>query len=423
MEQKTFNLAWWDEFLSKSERLSKTTVINDCINKSETYEMRCLVFQILKVIIENRVLEYGIRIFVEGKLLNKEELNDFLYNSKPYSEESFEDWSSRCFNGKKYGIIINRGEKFSPKLVEKVASKINILMEKIGIPRLGVTFTIFIGNYGWTPIGIHTDGIGENVMHFHLGQGGKKMYTWDKNTYESNVAEEYRYNNKNIEQILDKAKLYSFEEGDIYYMPSGEYHVGKSDDLSIGLTLWFNNHTKGMLSRKIFNTFYNENFTDISEILDLDTSSENDISNFQDIDVTFKNIDNIKNNNFYDLLKNTYKDYKIALYSNCGFWEPPFPKLETLDTSKNYRVRIISPFKIYYYTDDKLNLFIRGNKMRMLNDLSITRLLDKINSGDWVSKNEVHNLLSSQWGEEVKNYLLANLFSQHILEVVYEKNN
>ena len=414
-----FESKWWNDILDRTNGLKKTSVFKNCMDSNETEEMRGQILDIIRLIIQHKTPEYGFRVFINGKTLKTEELESFFNSSLPNETETFEEWSSRCFGNDKFGIIINRGEKFSPYLVEKIATKIQPLTQKIGIPRLGVTFTIFIGNYGWTPLGIHTDGLGENVMHFHLGKGSKTMYTWDPPLYEANVEADKRFNNTNIPEILHLADEFPFDEGDIYYMPHGEYHVGKSDELSIGLTLWFNNHTKGSLSRKIFDSFFSKNFVDNKELLELDKSDFDDMTNFQDIEVTFQDVERLKKNSGYASLEETYREYKTALFSNCGFWEDPFPKSLQLDNSRDYTIQIISPFKILYYIDNNLNLFVRGRKISLKNDADLLSFVEKLNSGALITKEEAISTFNSSWDLSVKEYMLSTFYSHHILNIKY----
>jgi len=409
-----FDKQWWNNFLTNTNTLKKTNVFHNCISEQETTSMRDDVMKIIRLIVVNNVPEYGFRLYIDGKHITSKELFE---NFAPRIDERFEEWSERAFEDKKFGIIINRGEKFNPSLVEKIAKKISPLTEKVGIPRLGVTFTIFIGNYGWTPLGIHTDGLDENVMHFHLGKGWKTMYTWDVETYEKIVEPANRFNNTNIEKILDQANVFDFDDGDIYFMPYGEYHVGKSDELSIGLTLWFNNHTESALAKKLIDSLLLNNLEESYEILAMDTSSYDDLQNFEDVKKLFQ--DNFENKDFMTLMESTYRDYKMALYSNAGFWEPPFPKAEKIDHKLNFKIKIVEPFRIIYYSDSLLNLFIRGKKISLKNNRSITYVIDKLNSGEEMEKEIVFNVLDDSWNLDVKKHILDILFENHIITIEY----
>lgn len=417
MIHNAFDSKWWDNFLANTNMLTTTNVFHNCMLPNETKSMREDVMKIIRLISINKVPEYGFRLYIEGKNVASKELINFFENYTPNISETFEEWAERAFEGKKFGIIINRGEKFNPLLVEKIAIKIKPLTEKFGIPRLGVTFTIFIGNYGWTPLGIHTDGLGENVMHFHLGKGGKTMYTWDVETYEKIVEPEYRFNNTNIEEILDHANVFDFKDGDIYFMPYGEYHVGKSDELSIGLTLWFNNHTESSLSKKIIDNLLINSLEESFEILPMDVSPPENLENFADIKKLFHS--DFNDRDFLSMLEDTYRDYKMALYSNAGFWEPPFPKEHKVDHNKDFTIKIVDPFKILFYIDNQLHLFIRGKKISLINNNTITDLVEKLNKGNELNKEAVFTTLDSSWAEQVKRYIIDVLFENHIITVKY----
>lgn len=64
---------------------------------------------------------------------------------------------------------MNNNEAFSEQLASRVLKMMSSLLKIAGLPPLGNEITVFIGNYGWTPLGIHKDHTGENVLHFHLG--------------------------------------------------------------------------------------------------------------------------------------------------------------------------------------------------------------------------------------------------------------
>ena len=128
--------------------------------------------------------------------LSKEYTNTFLTQNPPKENEDIIDYCKRIFD-KRFGIIMNNNEAFSEQLATRVLKMMSPLFEIAGIPPLGNEITVFIGNYRWTPLGIHKDHTGENVLHFHLGPGRKQMYIWEDETYEKIVGKNI-LNNKNI---------------------------------------------------------------------------------------------------------------------------------------------------------------------------------------------------------------------------------
>ena len=244
-----FNSNWWDMFLETTQNLSKTSVIKNTMDKTETENLRKNVLEVISELAKLRTNKYGYRVYVDGILLDYKEMNR-IYDSPPTIYESIEEWSSRVFGESKFGIIINAGEKFSHSLSKNIALKTKPLLDKVGFPREGINFSIFIGNYDKTPLGIHKDPLGEDVMHFHLGPGDKTMYTWSKEEYERLTTIE-KYDRKETELFIPFATEFAFKEGDMYFMPEGEYHIGKQAELSIAVTFWRYNHTKEKLAKKL----------------------------------------------------------------------------------------------------------------------------------------------------------------------------
>ena len=412
--QKEFSSEWWDEtFLKETSSLTKTTVFKDCMPKSETEDMRGDIMDILRTLCKLRTNQFGFRVYVEGKLLTNKEM-DSIYDSPPKNNESIDSWVERTFPNKKFGMIINRGEKLNNKLSKHMAYKISPLLDKIGIPVLGLNFTIFIGNYGWTPLGIHTDAPGESVTHFHLGPGDKTMYTWDKEKYEE-IAGEDKFNNKDVKKFLPHANVHPFKEGDLYYMPPNEFHIGKSDELSIGLTLWLNNHLKSDLAKKLLRVVVDQYLEESHETMRPDKNSlENLSAGEQAIDL-FKVPEELANLSFKDFMHETFKDYRYSLYSNSGYWTRPFPKEEKTTYGIGDQFILEKPFKIQYVeTLDKKNILIyaRGTKIVLNNFDCIKNLLNEINKGQQMTVKHAFSILEDEWDESIGFYIL-NLLDTH----------
>jgi hypothetical protein len=416
----TFNSKWWDDFISKTENLSKTTVFKNCLTTEETKLMRKYLLDIIAELASMRTVDFGYRVFIEGVQQGYKSMEK-IYDLPPLEDEDFEQWANRCFEDKKFGMIINRGEKFSPKLGQLVSNKILPLLDKIGIPRLGITFTIFIGNYGWTPIGIHTDAKGENVLHFHLGNGSKTMYTWDKEIYESLTTPIERINNVNVEPYIPYANEFPYDEGDLYFMPQGEYHIGKSDDLSMGLTLWFNNHVKSALSRRTIQVIIDQFLQENDEILALDKNDITDISNFKESLDLFAIPDEMDGLTFKELLVEAYKEFRYSLYSNGGFWTRPFPKEQDYSFSLIDIIEIEKPYLIYFHESlDKKNLhiYVRGSKIVLNNHKGIVKVVEEINRGTQISVEKLNNLLDKDWESSICFYILNLLYLHHGIKVI-----
>ncbi len=415
-KQIPFDASWWEDFVQTTGELKKTTVFKDCLTKEETGKMRGHLLEALAELDRLRTTQFGYRVFIEGELQGNKGMEE-VFDVPPLQDEALDVWAKRAFGEKKFGIILNRIEKFSPELAQMIALKIKPLLDKVGIPALGVTFTIFIGNYGWTPIGIHTDGAGENVMHFHLGPGPKTMYTWDWEEYESKTTAVERLNNTNIEKHLPDATAFPFEEGDLYFMPEREYHVGKSDDLSIGLTLWFNNHVKTELTGRALRVITDQYLKDSIEIMEPDTASVEDCSIFDDSLALMDLPPELEKMTFKELLSHAYKDFRYSLYSNAGYWTRPFPMEGTeIEFGLEDYIQLISPYKIQYNASEdgtNLQIYVRGSKLILANHPCIANLLDTINSGKRLRVSALMETLDPSWDHSIGSYILNMIYTHH----------
>lgn len=414
IQEKAFSSNWWeDTFLKGTETLTKTSVFKDCISKDETTLMREEIMSILRLLCELQTTQFGFRVYVEGKQLLKKEMQA-LFDTPPKIGESITEWSTRIFGDKKFGMIINRGEKLNNELAIRMAHKISPLLEQVGTPLLGVNFTIFIGNYGWTPLGIHTDAPGESVTHFHLGPGDKTMYTWNKEEYEE-LAGDKKYNNKDVEKFLPYANVHPFKEGDLYYMPSNEFHIGRSDELSIGLTLWLNNHQKKDLAKKLMNVVLDQYLEENEDTMSPDKNPLEDLSAAEQALALIKLPEDIKNLPFNEVMENVFKDYRYSLYSNSGYWTRPFPKEDETKYTLEDSFVLVKPFVMKYVeTLDRKNIYIyvRGTKVVLNNHACIKTLIETINKGEVMTIKEAFAILDSEWDDNIGFYII-NLLDTH----------
>ena len=420
IQEKTFSTDWWkNTFIKTTEAFTKTSVFKDCLAKSETAIMRENILDIVRLLCKLRTNQFGFRIYEDGRQLGTKEMNR-VYDSPPKKGESLQEWTDRTFGDKKFGMIINRGEKLHNELAQRMAYKITPLLDQVGTPMLGINFTIFIGNYGWTPLGIHTDAPGESVTHFHLGPGGKTMYTWNREQYEE-LAGENKYNNKDTKKFLPHANVHPFEEGDLYYMPPNEFHIGRADELSIGLTLWLNNHLKTDLAKKLLRVITDQYLTASNETMLMDKNPLEDLSAAEQAIEMFTIPKDMENLGFRDLMRETFKDYRYSLYSNSGYWTRPFPKEVEEEYTVEDSFQIVKPFVMKYTESlDKENLLIysRGTKVVLHNFECIKQLVDKINEGNVISVKEALSILDSDWEESVGLYIITLLDTYNGIEKI-----
>lgn len=407
-----FTAGWWDMFLDTTQNLSATAVFKDCMSSNETHLMRGYVLQILQTLAKLRTNQYGYRVYIEGKQLTTHEMS-LVYDNPPYNDEELEDWVARVFGDKKFGMILNLGEKFNAELSKNIAIKTAPYLEKIGFPVEGINFSIFIGNYDKTPLGIHKDPPGQDVMHFHLGPGNKVMYTWGREEYEELTK---TIGKQDLDQLLPYAQEFSFGEGDMYFMPEGEYHIGMQEGLSVAVTFWRYNHTHYKLVSKLLNVIFSQFAKKGDALLPTDKRELGDVSGL-DASLSILEIpEDLANMNLRELLSEAYSDLRHSIHSNAGYRTSPFVKKEEVIFHPTDLIQIAAPYKIRYKpspNNEKLQVFVRGIKLEFNNFPCIPHAIDKLNEGMPMHVEDFLNILDQEWDVEIGHYILGLLYKNN----------
>lgn len=396
MKNQNFNKDWWFKFLEKNRSFTETTVFKDVISENLLEELNKGVLELLKMRFNRNDIHYGFRVYVDGQELTDNQISALIENNKIGEEESIEGYCNRVF-GNNYGIIANFCEKYSEILAEKIMKTVHPLFDVIGMPPWGVELTTFIGNYGWTPLGIHVDSRGENVLHYHLGPGNKKMYIWDEDTYQ--VVGKGVENNKIIEPLLKYAEEFEFGTGDLYYMPWNKRHVGYSGEFSIGVSLWFNNPTRLGFSAEMIKAIQNLFIKNDQSIIEAQLDYENNDSTFLDFKSTLNISENKLQEPLENFLKDTYDEYKKCILSNGGWQNVPLSLHKKLDDKEEYfpdlenqTVYVDDLFRIKYQkVDEKLCLYVRGKKLSFKYFEELEGILERINEAKRVDVQTIIN--------------------------------
>ena len=412
-----FTSRWWDDFLETSCNLTKTSVFKGCMDRVETRRLRSDVLRVVKELASRRICRYGCygyRVFIDGVLVPPREM-ERIYDVPPLDGEALEDWTERAFGDKKFGIIINLGENFDLDLASDIALKTKPLWEKVGFPREGTTFTIFIGNYDKTPLGIHKDSAGENVIHFHLGPAGKRMYTWGQREFESLLAANGGKSD-DMGAFIPHATESDFGEGDLYFMPEGQYHIGQQEGLSIGITLWQHNHTTSGMLTKLRTVLFSQFSEEAGALLAPDRCSLDDVGGLDQVLDTLKFPEELASLSFKDLMREAYRDLRYSIHSNAGYSTHPSPMPESAFLDPEDVVQKEEPFEILWRESlhrQKLHVYARGVKLELNNFECIKELVRVINLGAPKRVQELLGILDASWDEEIGLYILSMLYRHH----------
>lgn len=423
-----FNKEFWEHFIVTNKNFTQTCVIKDVISED-------LITKLKEAVVNGLINRFkttdhnGFRLYFpsQGKGKENADFIDELYKNPPYENEEIVEYCNRVFK-EKFGLIVNFLERHSDFISKELRLITEPLLEIIGIPATGVDVTVFIGNYGWTPLGIHQDHKGENVLHFHLGPGEKTMYIWDQEKYKDLTGT--KHNNFDIEPLLEHAEKYDFGAGDLFFMPWDKFHIGKSDDLSIGVTFWFNNPSKIKFFDRVLNTFYTD-YIDLNK--DVIAPQHNYLENNETFDEflsLLKLDEDILNGSTKSFFKHLYDEYKHGLLSNAGWQAPPQTreKEDKYDTDDyefllEKEIYTDKPFKMIYIIDeskDTFHLFVRGSKIEMRYHPELKNIVDHLNTHEkWLVSDLLKNL-ELEWPIEAGLYFLSMIYDKKGIEIVGE---
>jgi hypothetical protein len=405
----TLGQRWWADFLHQTDQFSTKTVFRDALTPAQVEQMNHYTMQAIGRLCERASSHSGFRVYLGGREQD-EATRQAVFAQPPHPTETVTDWATRVFRQQKFGLIINQIEKFSGTLAEAISMLIQPLLTEVGIPLNGFHTSTFIGNYGYTPLGIHQDHRGSAVIHLHLGPGPKTMYTWNETLYTTLAAG--KANNKNIEPLLPHATAHHFGTGDLYFMPWNDYHVGVSDELSVGVTFWFDNHTNDVILEKLFTLLKSKYLNVREKKITTPQRSADGFNRFGEV-MAALNTDLLPPNaSLRDVLQTIHQESLLTLFSNGGWRFKPLPlRLEGQSIAPadllTGQLQAIFPYRLYYRlggTDDLL-IYCRGTELQVPNHPGLVRVLNRLNSGQPIATPALLNDLPD-WPTDTSLYLL-----------------
>lgn len=413
-ENHAFTTHFWQSFLEKSKNLKKAIYLPKILSEDDLKRYHLLVSDIICDISAQRSSEYGFRLWIDKESESNESIAQVIYDNPPHRGELVENWANRNFLDKKFCLVINRAEHFNDSFAQQIAKLVDPLLEVIGVPPNGLTTTIFIGNYGYTPFGIHKDSQGEFPVNLHLGPGQKIMYNWnqgDSNSFQNNICE-------NLDEYIKTSKKYHLTSGDFYFMPWDIYHLGYTQKFSVSVTIWFNYHNVRRIVKKLFSHILTD------EISVKDNTQIGEIGE-RDPDIFFNKLtEKIKIDSddlsLTELLRKVNKRRSLSFLSNGGFSTKPI-ELKSNNIFKRKKIGAVSPFKLEVTSERRACIVYARGYPITLADVSITDIEDiisLINSSKYFEFKEFIKFAPPAWDEKVCLYFLSTLYNYRAIQYV-----
>ncbi len=268
-----------------------------------------------------------------------------------------------------FGIVINGALRWKPELAEELAEFLRPIYEQFDEHEVGFDLTFFIGNYGYTPFGVHLDDKNHRTLLVNLGPNEKQIMLWEpseiRNLY-GDVGNIYDVNSISIPPII-----YNLNPSAYFLLPSQYYHVGYTKDISItaALVLHREDHVKH-ISRELDR--YLRETLDFALDFDSPTLSSDWLSC-------------IPQPSFLQ------RCVEARCKSNGGFKHSPQKRAISFDMLSISNNIVRRSFPICYVEQDRENIFIfaKGKSKRFSQTDGIRNFIDKLNKENILEIREI----------------------------------
>ena len=314
-----------------------------------------------------------VRVYING--LDSAEYVQTVSNLPPTLSESLEEWTYRIFKKERFCIIVNSANRWSEALSIKVGGFVTPLLKRFPIPQISVDVTLIVGNYTYTPFGIHLDDPHHRTLHLHLGPGKKYFFLWEKDVFRSLTGSEDNYYKP--EQISGHRHIFEVSPQDTFLLPAKYYHVCKTEEFTVGAAITFTKNTK----EKLFLESCGNSLKDLAFYIEECSSKKYFIPEL----IQYQNIASevIAKVNLEKWLEQSLKYYIYKKDSNLGFRKSPLEcsmPFSHLAQLKRRKVRLCHPYKIFTYPQNEIiHIFVRHNHFTLKNLPVIQSLINFIN--------------------------------------------
>lgn len=141
-----------------------------------------------------------------------------------------------------------------------------------------------------------------------------------------------------------------------------------------------------------------------------------ELENTEGLDVTLHALElppHLERLTLKELLRETYKHHRYAMYSNGGFRNSPLPTGDRFE--EHDRIRVSDPFRLFIRAISEPGLiavYVRGTCLEMRDQPWIRATVAELNKSGWMTIDELHWAVGSTIPRDHLTALLA-LFFRH----------
>jgi hypothetical protein len=376
----------WNQLYSNSDKLTQATSIHDVFTQDDIDFIESRLKYVLHKFLTRGELNKGIKVYVNHELRNN--MTEQMAVQKPTDDASLEEWCSSIFGAEKFGVIFNSLESYDNQLVERMCQIMHPLLEKAGMPLGGLSFLFFMGNYGFTPFGIHKEAKGEEGFLFHMGPSNKTFYTWDIEEY--NAIEHNTEVFHNVSEMLPMAKPYELSPKSVMFIPNHLYHIANTEDFSFSVVMDYINPSREAMENMIAEKIANE-IKDAPK--NKDYFAPMDWNGSLDWNLL------LDRTSWEEKYKHTLQRYVARLQSNHGILLPAIPEVGSNFRPEDFAIKGKPLFPLIEYQDQQQQLFVmtRGKEIPVKKNSNLSQVLTDLNEGKTFAFQDLKKLLLEDW--------------------------
>lgn len=381
------NSETWKKLYQNSQELTKPTSIDNILSDDDVTFLKQELKNIINWFLDKGELHKGIKVYINHELQNG--IAEEMAANRPEEHETIEQWCMKLFGDQKFGVVFNSLETFSNEFTERMCQIVAPLLQKAGMPLGGLSFLFFMGNYGFTPFGIHKEAKGEEGFLFHLGPNHKDFYTWDIEEYN-----QIEHNTKvfhEVDTMLPSSTKYPLKAKSAMFIPHHVYHIAKTDEFSLSVVMDYINPSRDYLEKII-----------ATQIASSELIKNPKVGYLPPVDTTTEELDwnsLLNPKTWENKYKNTLTKYITKLKSNAGVLNPSILQNNEGLLNPPFQImgKTIFPLLIHTENTEKTCIMARGNEVVVSNNSQLSTIIEKLNTGEIISFDELQNHLTPTW--------------------------
>ncbi len=300
-----------------------------------------------------------------------------------------------------YCLTINALTKWDPHFTVHMQNEIiqPILASKKGVYN-GLSFYMFMGNYGYTSFGAHKDP--DHSLIFQIGPANKEVWIWPNEQWRELNNGSLR-NSFDFDRLIPEAQYYNLAPGDFLFIPKDCFHLFKTTDLSLMLGGIITNASDESLIMDGMELYLKEKGANSNQYFDPSLLGE-------EVQKVFKKAMGEDEEYTNEVIMENLIRHKLMLMSNGYLLNLPDEKaaLEEVDINQAYIVP--KGFEIQYMDfGNVIQVYVRGKSIELPKSEKLLDCIERLNSNEPFNYDDFQATLKPEWPDNTIEFLFKQI--------------